>query len=320
MFLAYTKKMSISKSSLESKWLYRTVIALFQIVPLIVIIIALTKWRIVIPELTQKAIVAALSKNVLNIVYRIGGIIGYYLIMMGLWKLILYIGFGSNSDGKTYKNEKKITPIKQSFLEKQRRYRILKVIFFALPVAVLLILFFNGKINIPVITQKNILDVIESNIRYVWGVFIWYVIYIGIISSIRKLILFVGFGGIINDTIKVPKPLTGRAAKYAAMITPQTQQQKDNWWRVVFLLIMIMLIIGASYNQSGTYKTYYNSRGTTSSTYHKYCNPGNTYNYSSRRCCPNTAPFYFPGGYGYSAGCYPSCPYGNECGTLRSRY
>jgi hypothetical protein len=41
------------------------------------------------------------------------------------------------------------------------------VIFFALPVAALLILFLKGKIDIPVITQKNILDVMENNIRYV---------------------------------------------------------------------------------------------------------------------------------------------------------
>ena len=53
----------------------------------------------------------------------------------------------------------------------------------------------------------------------------------------------------------------------------------------------------------------------------KYCNPGNTYNYSSQKCCPNSAPYYYPGTHGISsAGCYASCPYVGDCGTNFTKY
>lgn len=52
-----------------------------------------------------------------------------------------------------------------------------------------------------------------------------------------------------------------------------------------------------------------------------YCNAGNTYNYSSQKCCPNSAPYYYPGTHGIKpAGCYASCPYVGDCGTKFTKY
>ena len=52
-----------------------------------------------------------------------------------------------------------------------------------------------------------------------------------------------------------------------------------------------------------------------------YCNPGNTYNYSSQKCCPNSAPYYYPGTHGIKgAGCYSSCPYVGDCGSKFTKY
>jgi len=52
-----------------------------------------------------------------------------------------------------------------------------------------------------------------------------------------------------------------------------------------------------------------------------YCNPGNTYNYSSQKCCPNSAPYYYPGTHGITAaGCYASCPYVGDCGSSFTKY
>ena len=52
-----------------------------------------------------------------------------------------------------------------------------------------------------------------------------------------------------------------------------------------------------------------------------YCNAGNTYNYSSQKCCPNSAPYYYPGTHGIKgAGCYSSCPYVGDCGSSFSKY
>lgn len=52
-----------------------------------------------------------------------------------------------------------------------------------------------------------------------------------------------------------------------------------------------------------------------------YCNAGNTYNHSSNKCCPNSAPYYYPGTHGIKpAGCYASCPYTGDCGTRWTKY
>jgi hypothetical protein len=59
--------------------------------------------------------------------------------------------------------------------------------------------------------------------------------------------------------------------------------------------------------------------GDTSSSSSCRCNPGSTYNFSSQTCCRNATPYYFPGGRGYGAGCYASCPYVNDCGSRFQR-
>jgi thiol-disulfide isomerase/thioredoxin len=45
------------------------------------------------------------------------------------------------------------------------------------------------------------------------------------------------------------------------------------------------------------------------------CQPGNVYNYLTGKCCPNSAPYYYPGTHGGGVGCYASCPYIGDCGT-----
>ena len=49
------------------------------------------------------------------------------------------------------------------------------------------------------------------------------------------------------------------------------------------------------------------------------CQPGNTWNYLTGICCPNTAPYYDPGNHGYKAGCYAQCPYIGDCGSAWTR-
>ncbi|HEY2850853.1 MAG TPA: hypothetical protein VGI97_13305 [Gemmatimonadaceae bacterium] len=46
------------------------------------------------------------------------------------------------------------------------------------------------------------------------------------------------------------------------------------------------------------------------------CNSGYVYNSGSGKCCPGSAPYYYPGTHGISsAGCYASCPYVGDCGS-----
>ena len=48
------------------------------------------------------------------------------------------------------------------------------------------------------------------------------------------------------------------------------------------------------------------------------CNPG--YCLSDGKCCPSATPWYDPGGHGYGAGCYASCPYVGDCGNSKVCY
>ena len=43
------------------------------------------------------------------------------------------------------------------------------------------------------------------------------------------------------------------------------------------------------------------------------CSTG--YCLNNGQCCPAASPDYTYGGQGYSAGCYPSCPYVGDCGA-----
>jgi hypothetical protein len=43
------------------------------------------------------------------------------------------------------------------------------------------------------------------------------------------------------------------------------------------------------------------------------CASGSAYNATYNKCCPGSSPWYDPGGHGYSAGCYKSCPYVGDC-------
>ena len=43
------------------------------------------------------------------------------------------------------------------------------------------------------------------------------------------------------------------------------------------------------------------------------CASGQAYNATYGKCCPGSSPWYDPGGHGYGAGCYVSCPYVGDC-------
>lgn len=86
--------MSIKKSVLEEKLLYRIAKIFFLILPLLVLVIIFLKEYITIPNITQNNIVDIFQKNIIYIMYVIGGLILYYLLLNLVWKGILYIIFG----------------------------------------------------------------------------------------------------------------------------------------------------------------------------------------------------------------------------------
>lgn len=84
---------------------------------------------------------------------------------------------------------------------------------------------------------------------------------------------------------------------------------------LVVLSAFAIILTGCGGGGGGT--TTVGGSGTTTA----YCTPGNTYNYSSGKCCSNSTPYYYPGTHGIAApGCYASCPYVGDCGTRFTKY
>lgn len=89
--------MPIKKSTLEEKWYFRVVKVFFLILPLLIVIFILLNGKIDICNISQKNIFDIPEKS---IVYIIIGLVFYYLILSGIWRIFLYIVFGGLVDDK----------------------------------------------------------------------------------------------------------------------------------------------------------------------------------------------------------------------------
>lgn len=127
--------------------------------------------------------------------------------------------------------------IKKSFLEQKLYYRILKVFFWALPLIIGLVFYFqDGVIFLGVLTE-NIIFVI-----------IGYIAYILIIKGIWRLVLYIGFGGLEDDTKKKIETVVQPVG-----ITQSVQTSNQTGPIVgVILFIIIVFIIVFFMNGSGT--------------------------------------------------------------------
>jgi len=155
--------MSIKQLSLERKRWYRTGKVIILLLPLVIAVILFVKGRIHIPAMTQKNFATMIDKNIR---YVFGAIVGYgiyALLIYAIQNLILYIGFGGVEHDKT----KDMKMIKQSYLEKKLLYRVAKVIFWTLPLLVIVILFSKKYLHIPSITLKNFGTVVSQNNMYI---------------------------------------------------------------------------------------------------------------------------------------------------------
>ena len=89
--------MSIKKSSLEQKWYYRVAKIFFLLLPFFVVAIIFYKGYLNI-DISQKNVGDILQKNSIYIVYVVGGLVLYFLILKGIWRGFLYITFGGLED------------------------------------------------------------------------------------------------------------------------------------------------------------------------------------------------------------------------------
>jgi len=94
--------MPIKRSTLERKWYYRAAKTFFIILPLLMLIYLLLNQKADICSIQHSDIVAYLLSN---IVYVIIGLIVYYLLIWGIWRISLYLFFGGLEDDLTKKTD-----------------------------------------------------------------------------------------------------------------------------------------------------------------------------------------------------------------------
>lgn len=118
-------------------------------------------------------------------------------------------------------------PIKKSQLEQKWYYRVVKVFFILLPFLFAAVMFWRLK--------NNFLSVVQENIFFI---FIALALYVLILSIIWKIVLYIAFGGVENDTLK------------KAPEVPAPVKAKNDWVGpfVLFIIIIIIFILFQSGN------------------------------------------------------------------------
>ncbi|OGH07696.1 MAG: hypothetical protein A2W22_00480 [Candidatus Levybacteria bacterium RBG_16_35_11] len=140
--------MSIKKSFLEKKLLYRATKVFFLILPILVIFLLLSG-KINICDTSQKSALDILQKN---IVYIAIGLTSYFLILIAVWRLFLYIAFGGLED------DMKKEEGDQSAQVKSKSPKIMQLIpiLIILAVVITFILSEMGYITLPKIDLDNV--------------------------------------------------------------------------------------------------------------------------------------------------------------------
>jgi hypothetical protein len=89
--------MPIKKSNLEQRWYYRIVKVFFILLPLLVITFIFFKGYLTI-DISPIDIDAIIEKNGVSIMYAVGGLVLYYVVLKGIWRGFLYVVFGGLED------------------------------------------------------------------------------------------------------------------------------------------------------------------------------------------------------------------------------
>jgi len=140
--------MSIKKSFLEKKLLYRATKVFFLILPILAIFLLLNG-KINICDTSQKSTLDILQKN---IVYIAIGLTSYFLILMAVWRLFLYIVFGGLEDDTKKEESDQSTQVRS----KPPKIMQLIPILIVLAVVIIFILSEMGYITLPKINPNSI--------------------------------------------------------------------------------------------------------------------------------------------------------------------
>ena len=134
--------MPIKKSTLEKKWYYRAAKIIFIIFPLLVLIYLLLNQKANICSIQHSKIVDFLFSN---IVYVVLGLVIYYLLVWGIWRIVLYVIFGGLEDDNKKKAD--VVPVK----ENKQQAMVIKTICIIIIISaiLLLVLVKTGMITLP---------------------------------------------------------------------------------------------------------------------------------------------------------------------------
>lgn len=131
-------------------------------------------------------------------------------------------------------------PVKKSSLEQKWYFRMAKVLLLIFPLVVALIAFVNGKINVCNISPKNILELFQNNILYfAIGLAAYYII----ITAIWRILLYIVFGGLVDDTKK-------KGSEATQSVNPVTQPEPVRpkpanivGWILLLIVLSVIAII-----------------------------------------------------------------------------
>lgn len=140
--------MSIKKSSLEKKLIYRVTKVFFLILPILAILLLLNG-KVNVCDISQKSTLDTIQKNIVYIAF---GLTSYYLIIVALWRLFLYITFGGLEDDTKKEGHGQSTGAKPALLKIMQIIPILII----LAVFIIFILSEMGYITLPKISTNPI--------------------------------------------------------------------------------------------------------------------------------------------------------------------
>ena len=151
--------MSIKKSFLEKRLLYRATKVFFLILPILAIFLLLNG-KVNICDTSQKSTLDILQKN---IVYIVIGLTSYFLILIAVWRLFLYIVFGGLEDDTKKEESDQSTQVRS----KPPKIMELIPILIILAVVIIFILSEMGYITLPKINLDNNNNNSDGNSRSV---------------------------------------------------------------------------------------------------------------------------------------------------------
>jgi hypothetical protein len=121
--------MPIKKSTLEKKWYYRAVKTFFIILPFLILLLFLLNQKVNVCDISHNNILDFLINN---FVYIVIGLVLYYLIVWGIWTVILYLIYGGLDDDMNNKDQK-------SEPDKQKNEAIIRAVAIVIIIAAILI-------------------------------------------------------------------------------------------------------------------------------------------------------------------------------------